>query len=417
MHRQMMTTTILLLTAALAGTARAQDPAPERVPLPTATAEAPKGIRVARGAFMAFRGEYPNTTVARLKADLTAAVQASDAAKTLAKDLGLSDQAARQAISASMPNGGTRILVALTLAKDTPDSRKAALKCLDDLTERVVPDIVQRWADQSNRQPLLALAQAVDEHRKVLEVATASATQQRHEVRDAAKVLDPSPDAVRGAASRLDLEKQRISLELAGQSARQKALEERVAKLSDAATARLAKDPIADELQKIVELRADEAATSEKMYKSGTMTQAELRAAQARAAEAKARLLERRETVSKASGTDLLGDLNKELITLTITIAENEARLRYIDEQIAGLSRALELVDGLDQRQAAAARARRQLDEAETQYQSLARQISTNPNFAVSLQWSETDVEPAGAPAQPHGNGGGGLFGGQQGGH
>lgn len=411
MHRQMIAT-MLLLAVTLTGAARAQAPAADTPPTTPAPAETPRGLRVVRDGLMAWRGEYPNTTVSRLKADLVAAVSGSDAVKTLAKDLGLSEQAARRSLSVSMPNNEPRIVLEMNLAQDTPNDRKAALKCLDDLAEHVVPDVVQRWADQSNRQPLLALGQVVDERRKELEVATATVAQQRHEVRDAAKVLDPSPDAVRGAASRLDQEKQRISLELAGQSARQKALEERVAKLSDAATARLAKDPIADELQKIVQLRDDEAATSEKMYKSGTMTQAELRAAQARAAEAKARLLERRETVSKASGTELLGDLNKELITLTITIAENEARLRFIDEQIAGLSRALELVDGLEQRQAAVARARRQLDDAETQLQSLARQVSTNPPFSISLQWVDPVVQPAGAPEQPRT--GGGLFGGNR---
>jgi hypothetical protein len=238
-------------------------------------------------------------------------------------------------------------------------------------------------------------------------------------------VLDPSPDAVRGVASRLDQEKQRITLELAGQTARQKALEERVAKLSDAATARVVKDPIAEELEKIVKLRDDEAANSQAMYKAGTLTQAELRAAQARAAEAKARLLERRETVSKAAGTELLTDLNKELVTLTITIAENEARLRYLDERLTGLSKALELVDDLEQLQSAAARARRQLDDAETTMQSLSRQISTAPPFAVTVQWSEPGIEPAGSPrtplgalfrAQSGGEGGGGFGGGGGGG-
>jgi hypothetical protein len=411
MHRQMMAT-MLLLTATLAGTSRAQAPATDAPPATPAPVEAPGGVRMAReGALVWSQGELD---VARLKPDLVTAVSASDAVKKLAKDLGISDQAARQSLTLSMPNNAPRILLRLTLPNDTPDARKAGLACLDDLAEHAIPNAVQRWADRANRQPLVALELAVEERRKELEVATARAAQQRHEVRDAAKVLDPSPEAVRGAASRLDQEKQRITLELAGQSARQKALEERVAKLADAATARVGKDPIADELEKIVKLRADEAATSEAMYKSGTLTQAELRAAQARAAEAKARLLERRETVSKAAGTELLGDLNKELVTLTITIAENEARLRYLDERIAGLSKALELVDGLEQQQSAVARARRQLDEAETQLQSLARQVSTNPPHVVSVQWTDPDIQPAGAPDQPRGGGGGGLFGGKQ---
>jgi chromosome segregation ATPase len=149
------------------------------------------------------------------------------------------------------------------------------------------------------------------------------------------------------------------------------------------------------------------------MYKSGTLTQAELRAAQARAAEARARLLERREAVSKSAGTELLGDLNKELVTLTITIAENEARLEYLDVRLSGLSKALVLVDELEQLQASAARARRQLDEAETQYQSLAHQIATAPSLVVNVQWTDPVIEPAGAPRQPGGGGGGGgLFGG-----
>jgi hypothetical protein len=413
MNRKLTTMTILLLAATLAGNALAQAPAADAPPATTRAAKAAWPVWISRLGQLVLRGQEPD--LRHLQADITTAIWTSDAAKRAMRDLNLSDAAARKALTISWPPAFPgRISLTLFLPQDTPDARKAGLAFLSDLTDHVIPDVVARWADQANRQPLVGAEEAVDERRKVLEVATAKAAQQRHAVRDAANVLDPSPEAVRGAASRLDQEKQRITLELAGQSARQKALEERVAKLSDAATARVVKDPIADELEKIVKLRDDEAANSQAMYKTGTLTQAELRAAQARAAEAKARLLERRETVSKAAGTELLGDLNKELVTLTINIAENEARLRYLDERLAGLSKALELVDDLEQLQSATARARRQLDDAETTYQSLARQISTAPPFVVSVQWDDPIIQAPGAPDQPRN--GGGLFGGKEGG-
>jgi hypothetical protein len=272
MNPKLTTMTTVLLAAALAGNALAQAPAADAPPATTRAAKAPWPVWISRVGRLVFRGEEPDPR--RLHADLVTAVWASDVAKRAMRDLNLSDAAARKALRISSLQNAPGISLTLHLPQDTPDARKAGLAFLDGLVDHVIPDVVQRWADRANRQPLLALEESVQERRRDVEVATAKAAEQRHAVRDAARVLDPSPEAVRGTASRLDQEKQRITLELAGQSARQKALEERVAKLADAATARLTKDPIAEELEKIVRLREDEAATSEKMYKTGSMTQA-----------------------------------------------------------------------------------------------------------------------------------------------
>jgi hypothetical protein len=215
----------------------------------------------------------------------------------------------------------------------------------------------------------------------------------RRKVREAAQLLDASPEAVRAAASRLDQERQKLTLELAGQNARQRALEERVAKLSDVAAARADKDPIAAELEKIVKLREAEAASLLQLFKSGGVNESQVRSAEGQVNEARARLLERREAAAKAAGTELLGELNKELITLSITIVESEARLELVSKRLEGLGRAVDMVDELEQLQASAARAAQMLDWAEMEAQNASKQLATSPLFSGSAQWGKLGVE------------------------
>jgi hypothetical protein len=169
--------------------------------------------------------------------------------------------------------------------------------------------------------------------------------------------------------------------------------------LSDAAASRVDKDPIAAELEKIVKLREREAALKAELQQRGGTTEASLGAAQAAVAEAKARLFERREAAARAGGSDLLGELNKELVTLTISIAENEARQRYVEGRLDGLGRALERVDGFEQSISAAARARQQAEQAEYQAQEVrARVEQAMADFPPSVQWGDLTIDGTDGP-------------------
>lgn len=345
-----------------------------------------------------------------LRERVLANVWKSEAGKKAMRDLGLSEQAARDALEVKTAYGSRLVQLVLTLPRDGADVRRSAKEFMDEAANRIVVDVVRERVVQFYRGPVDRAEEAVSAARAESAKASEIASKQRQAVRDAAQVLDPSPDAVRAAALTLDQERQKITLELAGQAARQRALEERVAKLSDAAAAKVSKDEIAAELEKIVQLREREAALHAQLQKSGGATETSVGAAQAAVAEARARLLERREAAARSAGSDLLGDLNKELVTLTITIAENEARLKYVENRLDGLGRALERVDDFEQALAAAARARRQQDDAEQQLRLARLRLSAAPESPAAVGWNDLWIETPG-DQRGGGSGGGKLFG------
>jgi hypothetical protein len=383
----------------LAVRAPAQDDRPATPAAPAATTPARPvtwALRLSRDGQVLWNSGLPD--MAALREGVLRAAWTSDAGKTAMRDLGLTEQQARESLEFSALPGSRNVGIILTLPRDGPEVRRAATTFLDALAGKVVLAELRNVVTQAYDQQLARHAEAVAAAAQRVAEASGEATKLRRSIRDASQVLDPSPDAVRGAASRLDQERQKITLELAGQAARQRALEERVAKLSDAAAARVDKDEIAAELEKIVKLREREAALHEELKRRGGDSEAAVGAAQVQVAEARARLLERREAAARAAGTDLLGDLNKELVTLTITIAENQARLKYVEQRLDGLGRALELADGLEQAIAATARARRSAEAAEGVLEQFRARVAARPDLGAAVSWNDLSLELPGSP-------------------
>lgn len=386
---------IVLLTLLVATTnAPAQDPPPAA---PPPVAIAPAAIPGEHRLLMSRQGVVlldgtPLPNMNRLRARVLAAAWGTDEGKRVMREAGLSEEAARDALQITANAGVENILLVLELQADGDNVRKAGKAFLDALADRVVVGELKAMIQEANAIPVERAAGALETARRRAAQASDEAAKQRQVVRQAAQVLDPSPDAVRQAASRLDQERQRITLELAGQAARQRALEERVAKLSEAAAARVDKDEIAAELDKIVKLREREAALRADLRAQKTISESDVAAAQAQLAEARARLFERREAAARAAGTDLLGELNKELVTLTITIAENQARLKYVEGRLDGLSQALERVDSLEQAIAAEGRARRQVEAAEQQLHQLQARMDARPDLGAAINWDDVHV-------------------------
>lgn len=368
---------------------------PPPAPSPTAM------LRIRQIGGMTWRGNLPNDTRS-LQSEIERQAWRSQAAKKAMTELGLTEQTAKAALKVSVPASSGQIHLALTLPSDTQAARESATRLLDALTSQIVPDAVNGWADETNQIPLLRAEESLEYARKEFDDARTRATDLRRKIREAAEVLDPSPEAVRGATSRLEQERQRIQLELVGQNARLKALQERVSKLAETTAAKAENDPIAAELEQIVKMREKAAQRFVELQKQGAVNAPETGAAEAQLAEAKAKLLERRESAARSAGTELLADLNKELITLSITNVENEARLDYVGKRLHALARATDLVDDLEQLQATATRAAKQLEAAESERQQARRQATIAPAFSASVHWDEPKIEQI--PKQPAAN-------------
>src|SRR5439155_13841700 len=104
--------------------------------------------------------------------------------------------------------------------------------------------------------------------------------------------------------SSLQTQREAVQIDLAAKQARRDALAEQIAKFSDEIRAKVKDDPIANELAKVVEVR--EAKIKRMQENPSAFGKAEAEEALAPLAEARAKLLERREQAALAAGGDIL---------------------------------------------------------------------------------------------------------------
>src|SRR5204863_2703935 len=116
-----------------------------------------------------------------------------------------------------------------------------------------------------------------------------------------------------------------------------------------------------------------------------TVAQAEVEAAEAKAAEARVRLWERQEIVTRTAGGDLLADLNKELAMLSINMAESEVRLDRVGKAVSMHSKAVDLIDDLESAQAARQTAQQGVIEAEARLAERIRNLRQYQPPTVNL--------------------------------
>jgi hypothetical protein len=192
----------------------------------------------------------------------------------------------------------------------------------------------------------------------------------------------------RAAWAKLEAERQAIQMELVGKRARQEALVKAMKETSEALAGKAAKDGVAEELEKVVKAREHAYEAAVQANKAGGVSQQELLDAEGKVAEARAKVLERRDMVAERSGGTILVDLNRELQSVVVTVAEAEARLKAARNDLAGFEAARDGLEQLQQyegerelRAQALARARDALADATQKYPP--------PQLVVKLKSSE----------------------------
>ena len=157
--------------------------------------------------------------------------------------------------------------------------------------------------------------------------------------------VEPTREGVMGAVRSLQGTRQELRLELAGMQARQNAIAQRIAETAKGIERAASTDEIAGELARMVEFREAQVVLTRRQQGSGVATENEVMEAEAQLAEARVRLLSRREDVVRTRGGDRLEGLREELADLAVQTAEIAARLGRLDEQLSEdvMSRAVEL--------------------------------------------------------------------------
>jgi hypothetical protein len=201
--------------------------------------------------------------------------------------------------------------------------------------------------------------------RRALENRQDQLSRLRSTLRQATHRVDVSPETLRGSITRLEDERDKLSLDAEAMGVRRKAIETTIAKISKSAEDQIKGDRVAVELAKLIDARQTELKRMQQLSANNTVSQSDVEAAESKVGEARVRLWERQEIVTKTAGGDLLADLNKELAMLSINMAESEVRLDRLSKSVSDYSKAVDLIDELETALATRQAAQQTVIEAE----------------------------------------------------
>jgi hypothetical protein len=272
-------------------------------------------------------------------------------ADALKKHLNVADPAAHAELMIRFEGSDVQVVVVKKgAAQPTADEIVAMIK------EHFLDTASNFFTDLASRDLQKALEQEhqeADMARRKLEEAHQRLLQIRQQLRKLTRRVDVSPDSLRAAITRLEDERDRFTLDVEGQTVRRQVIQEAIANIAKTAQAQMNDDRIAAELAKVVAARESDLRRIQQLKSQNLVAETELQNAGVGIAEAKVKLWERQEMVNRSAGGELLTDLNKELAMLSINVSESESRLKRLNQMVAEYAGAVELVDELENAQAA----------------------------------------------------------------
>jgi chromosome segregation ATPase len=268
------------------------------------------------------------------------------AAEKHADMLGLPPERAPQLVQlVRTASAGTVTLHAHLESANLPPDKLRADEFITKVTDSLEQQLHEHYFQNSG---VIRAEEDVHEIERSVANVRQDISQTEHVIRTETGRADASVEAIRGSVPKLDDERLALKLQLVGKQARQEALASAIARLSKAAAERAKDDPVAAELEKVVQGKEKTFVRLMKLRDSKDVSEAELASAESDVAEARARMLERRDTVSQANGGDLLGALNRELATVSIDVAEAEAKLAEAERLLNGYAKVQELLAKAD---------------------------------------------------------------------
>jgi hypothetical protein len=252
-------------------------------------------------------------------------IEAIDARKvTVLRDDVSDDQKPFDPISLSGPREERanasyfRVRVDLSSLPDTVPPK--AEQFLDAVLKQFREELRAAWENepllQHRREYVERAQREADENRVMIQTL-------RRDIGNATgRAVSGSSAETRAAWSALEQERQALDLELVGKRARQEALVKAIKEVSSDQSAKATKDPVAEELEKVVAARLSALENAKQLQKAAAVSQQEVVEAEGKVAEARARVLERRDLVADRTGGTILVDLNKELQSVIISVAE-----------------------------------------------------------------------------------------------
>lgn len=294
-------------------------------------------------------------------------------------------------------NGGGWMQVRLVIEEDRlqkfqifvdlsnrPSAKLAAGPFLDRLME-AIENALRADISRQRSDAIEPLQRDVAETKTRVANAEGQASQLRATLRDLAGRADISSNTITGTLGKLEEERQKLELDTLGKTARREALEKEIAEQSDRAEKKALDDPIAAELAKAVAVREDKVKFVTQQVEKGVATMAEQRDAVAAAAEARAKLLERKREAMAEAGGGMLDAMNKELLVLAIDLKELNARLDFVKKQLPGLRDAMDQLDALQRAEGELQSARNESEETAHKLRELSRELDAGRPVTVDI--------------------------------
>ena len=379
--------TFVLLAARIA--AAQTPPAPAPAPPPSNTVQSERTVQII----------WDDATATPDISGVLGRLFGDEVAGGLAKSiLGVDDTASGKKTAARYGRleltGGSCKFSFRTVAGARPASKEYA----DALVERLSALL----AEDRQKQTSLHVARAQDEMRDFqfeLDAVRRRAKEMQAKLLNLSGRADLSAASLLPSIGKLEDEKQRLELELAGMGARLEAVQEQIAEATAAAKEQAADDPVIAELEKAVAARQNLLELARKRFEAGLVQPHEMAAAEAELAEARVQLLDRRGLAS-ARGGDAVAPLTRELQTLAIDVRDRKARLKHVAKRLEPLRGLSDEFQELEWLQEEATQLRRSAEQAAGRLREAQRAVQTPPVDRVIVT-TAADQAAAGETARP----------------
>jgi hypothetical protein len=274
-----------------------------------------------------------------------------------------------------------------------PNAPPVASEFLDAVIAKT-EEQVRPLYENARAKPLKDATRALANSQQRYHQASDELRELRDKLRASAGRVDVSPQSIADALSKLEEEKQKLELDVMGKQARRDALDQQIAKQSQTIQKNVEDDAIAAELQKVVDARQEKVKEMKAMVRSGQATPAMISDSVAAAADAQAKLLQRRHDAAAEAGGDALQAFNREAVTLSVDLSEAKARLKFIDDRLSHLASASDQIDRLERAQAQEQSAAAEVDKRTKALHDLQEKIASLPPGELTVISSQNSATP-----------------------
>jgi hypothetical protein len=274
-------------------------------------------------------------------------------------------------------------LISIEIKLDN-DARPAAEEFADKAAA-VFPEVFAEMDKENNKALGDEMNRALDDtDKQIMELQSEIQTDQVKEHMfqenlNGLGMVDTDSDDIHKLAQNLEEQREMSLIDRAATDARRDALAKAVAKLTDDIRAKADNDDIVSVLQQIEDAKEAKLKEAQAMADKGLASPSEVLNVEADAAEAKVKVLQRREDVAKTVGGDALIALQTELQNVEVNSAEAEAKDQAMHELAHSLISAQELTS--------------KVKAAQQDENDLAMKLDAAKQAAVNAQ-SEIDQTP-----------------------